>query len=303
MSNILVLGSAGFVGRFLTLRLLQNHTVIGYDRCEPTLFVKYDNYHHICGDFCRELNFFNILCNNHVDIIYHMVSTTVPKATMDHLELEQSDNLFPTLRLLEAAVKANVRQMIFSSSGGTIYGEGIALLHSERDRLNPMCSYGIQKMTIESYIELYHHVYGLGYIIARISNPYGVCQQEGRTQGVIPILIDKLQRQEPIVLFGKTVRDYIYIDDVIDALTAFLGYRGTKHIFNIGTGIGTHLYQLVHKIETIMGCDFVQIWQEPPRTCDVMENVLDISRIGKELSWRPSTSLLRGIEKTVEEMV
>ncbi|MBP3609393.1 MAG: NAD-dependent epimerase/dehydratase family protein [Lachnospiraceae bacterium] len=296
MKNILVLGGCGFIGSFLVKRLQEEHNVLVYDRCEPVYEFKGKS---IIGNFAEEQNFYEILVENQVDLVFHLISTALPTDSTHAIEQEILTNVIPSVRLFEAMVKANVKRLIFSSSGGTVYGESFGQPHKVTDRTAPICSYGIQKNSIENYIALYNRYYGMEFIVARISNPYGVWTQQNRMQGIIPIFIRKLLDDEPITVFGDTKRDYIFIDDVIEAFVCMIEYCGMERVFNVGTGVATSISEIIGIIETEIGKKFSQIEYKDIRKCDVKENVLDASKSKEKLKW----SIKNGIEKGVIEVI
>lgn len=299
MGNILVLGSGGFIGHNLVNALVKQHNVIGYDINEKQH--NYNNYTHLCGNFKEEQNFSGILRDYKIDTIYHLISTSVPNESTDKVIDEIMGNIVPTVRLLESMVECNVKNIVFASSGGTVYGEGNKRAHHEREILEPICSYGVQKASIEMYLNLYRHIHGINCIIARIANPYGILKEQGRTQGIIPIFLNRLYTKEPIALYGDTIRDYIYIDDVISALIKLYDYKGSKNVFNIGSGIPIDLNDLVELLETMTKKKFIGIDKKAIRACDVRHNVLDIKLTKKELEWKPVVSLEQGISQIIRE--
>ncbi|MDN0033678.1 NAD-dependent epimerase/dehydratase family protein [Oscillibacter valericigenes] len=302
MKTILVLGANGFIGSHLVSQLLVSHRVVGYGSRPTSVQPESEQYHYIYGDFLREQNFEQILRTHQITDVYHLISTTTPKIGTAHAERELQENLLPTIRLLEAAVACGIKRIIFPSSGGTVYGEYRGRPHREEDALLPTCSYGVQKMTVEAYLRLYAQLHGLDAIIARIGNPYGCCMQEFRAQGVIPVLIRALKKGRKITLYGDTVRDYVFIGDVTDALVRLLDYTGNQRIFNIASGQGTRLYEVVKLVEAAAGKTFPTVEMEEIRSCDVAESILDISRAEQELGWAPQVSLPWGIELTCQRM-
>lgn len=299
MGSILVLGANGFIGNCLVNELLKEHEVVGYDALASTQFIDHPRYQHIVGDYCTEKHFARILRDYRISVVYHLICTSVPKPGTEHLEEDVVQNMLPTLRLLDALAETGVKRIIFSSSGGTVYGEGsVNRPNAEEDRLKPLCGYGVQKAAIESYLHLYQHMHGLSPIIARIANPYGPNFQRNRTQGIIPILIRKLVEGEGVELYGDTIRDYLYIDDVIRALAGMIDYRGEETVFNVGSGEGIWLHDLIKSIETVVGREFSQITNCEIRSCDVCVNALDTRKIQRELGWSPSVPLSEGIRKT-----
>lgn len=297
MDNILVLGASGFIGHHLIERLMPDHHVIGYSRHAPNTLLSNSNYVHIPGNFVTEQNFYQILREYHIHCIYHCISTTTPKEGTAHIVGEGEDNIIPSLRLLEAASKQDRMKLIFLSSGGTVYGENLGYPSKVGHELHPICTYGIQKKIIEEYIQYYSANTKLDGCIARISNPYGVMEQIKRTQGIIPIFLKCLQDGQGITLFGDTVRDYIHIDDVVDALVAIKEYQGKEKIFNVGSGQGVRLSEVVELMEQVTGKQFPSIVHQLKRTCDVQANILDISTTQSELGWRPSMPLEDGITR------
>lgn len=301
--NILILGSSGFIGSRLAEQLLLNHQVVGYSRHTPAHLLDNTSYTQITGDFVSEQNFGHILSKYQISCIYHCISTTTPHIGTSHILSELQENVLPTLRLLEAAVECGVERVIFLSSGGTVYGEqGMSSEHSESDPLLPICSYGAQKASIEAYLNVYHHVHGLKTMIARVSNPYGLDTRKGRSQGIIPIFLRALYEDSGIILFGNTVRDFIHIDDVTNALVRLKDYTGTGHVFNIGSGTGIHLQQVVELMEQLAQKRFKSIQHLPIRDCDVAVNLLDVEYSCRELQWTPQISLEDGILGLIHQM-
>lgn len=299
MGNVLVLGAGGFIGHNLVKALIKQHHVIGYDLHKQ--LYDFENYTHICGNFTEESDFKDILEKHKIDTIYHLVSTSVPNESTEKVIDEIKCNIISTIRLLDAMVECNVKRIIFTSSGGTVYGEGNKKANQEGEILNPICSYGVQKASIEMYLNLYKHMHDIQPIIARISNPYGVLKEQGRTQGIIPIFLDRLYQGEPITLFGDTIRDYIYIDDVIFALVKMYDYKGKESVINIGSGVSVELKDLVRLLEDITNKKFIEIKKKNIRKCDVAHSVLDITTAKKELNWEPIVSLECGITKIISD--
>lgn len=298
----MVLGASGFIGHHLIARLLENHRVIGYSRRIPVTLLSNKNYTHLTGDFAAETSLDYIFDSNMISSVYHCISTTTPKEGTSHIIAEAEENILATLRLLDTLIKYPKIRLIFLSSGGTVYGEYRGHPWKTTDELHPICTYGIQKKMIEEYIGYYHGAAGLDARIVRMSNPYGVMSQIKRTQGIIPIFLNCLQQKKEITLFGDTVRDYIHIDDVIDALTAVKDYQGQETIFNIGSGEGVSLSQLLNTIEQVTGEKFDSVIQKEIRACDVQTNILDHTQSSIELGWTPHIRLRDGIRRVWNEL-
>jgi UDP-glucose 4-epimerase len=231
-----------------------------------------------------------------------LISSTIPCSGTEHTALEIEENIAPTVKLLEAMKNVGTKRIIFSSSGGTVYGESKGKPHLCTDPVMPICSYGVQKIVIEQYMRLYDLLYDMKCLVVRISNPYGILSLQNRSQGVIPIFLSKLLSKQPIVIYGETIRDYIHISDVVDALIKLGQYEKEKKIFNIGTGVSTSLHELLLMLEKTAKCKFAEIIKQGIRGCDVYENTLDISDTVRELNWHPKIFLEEGIKLTLDEM-
>ena len=206
------------------------------------------------------------------------------------LDLEQ--NLLPTIKFLEAARDLGVKKIIFFSSGGTIYGDAGIYRVSETDQTNPICSYGIQKLAIEKYLYLFKKLYGLNYGILRISNPYGKNQNILKKQGFIQTVISNAMHAEPIEVWGdgSVVRDYLHAQDVAKAASDLIYYDGPHHIFNIGSGHGRSLNEIISIVESIIKKP-LDVKYLSAREFDLPVNVLDISLAKRELNWVPKINL------------
>ncbi len=233
--------------------------------------------------------------------VFHLIATTVPATSNRDPVLDVQTNLVGTLRLLEACVRAKVRQIVFSSSGGTVYGEASSLPIPETHPTQPRSSYGITKLTIEKYLALFSHLHGLDYTVLRIANAYGPRLPLTGEQGVIGAFLARLKEGLPIALWddSSVVRDYIYVDDVARAFRAALGQRSPCHVFNIGTGMGTSLLQLIALMEQTTGLR-AQIEKHSHLTSGVSANVLDPTQAELHLGWKATTPIAKGVAQTWE---
>lgn len=297
MKKCLILGASGFIGKALCRKLHEKYEITAYDRVYSAELENVGNIRQIVGDFALTRDFTDILQG--VDTVIHLISTTLPADSTDGIPEEIMNNIVPTTALLESMVKTGTRQIVFSSSGGTVYGETQNRVNTVSSPLAPICSYGVQKKVIEAYLEFYGIRYGLQYKIARISNPYGIGQDARKPQGVIPIFIRKLLDEEPITIFGDgtEVRDYIYMDDLMVFFEKLLEYEGKEHIFNIATGNVYSLLQIIEKIERMAGKQYTEIIYKERRFCDVKKSLLDAKTTWKLLQYSPKVSLDDGIAR------
>jgi UDP-glucose 4-epimerase len=232
------------------------------------------------------------------DVLLHLVSTTLPKSSNADPVFDVESNLVSTIRLLDLAVKAGMRKVVFASSGGTVYGDTVDTPILETHPTDPVCSYGITKLAIEKYLHLFQILHGLDYTVLRLANPYGERQRLQASQGAVAVFMGKILGGEPIEIWGdgSVVRDYIYVGDVADALLAAIERTGTERVFNIGSGRGHSLNELIDSIEAATGRTAVRTYM-PARNFDVPSNVLSIARAREGLGWAPKVSFDVGLKK------
>ena len=299
--NYVLFGGAGFLGEHLCRRLLrQGNTLLVYGRDTETgrsFAQRYPTIHYIAGDFAMEMDFGAYLQKG--DIVVHLLSTTLP-SNMD-LAWDLRSNVLATIRLLDVCVERGVRAVVFVSSGGTVYGVPSNLPIKESHATDPICSYGIQKLFVEKYLRYYAHSFRLSYRILRLANPYGAGQDPFRGQGVIAAFLARALLERPIEIWGdgSVVRDYLYIDDAMEALEALLRYEGVETVFNIGSGRGTSLQEVVAAIQNAVKKP-IHVEYKEGRKQDVPINVLDVSRAKSELRWKPRVDLYEGILRMKE---
>lgn len=280
----LVLGGNGFLGKNLIDCLLTaGYEVTSFDR---DIGNHSDKVSYVSGDYVAMESFDELVADN--DIVFHLVSTTFPNSSLSY-EQEVLENVIPSIRLCESCAHLNAR-LIFISSGGTVYGKNGLDVHAEESPKHPFCSYAAQKICIENYIEVFGSQKNLDYRIARLSNPYGPYQRTNTGMGVIATFIERSLTTGEIELFGTgdTVRDYIYAIDAVNAFLAIAEYEGDERIFNIGSGEGHTLLDVIDAIENVSGRKF-KINHVPMRKSDIDVSVLDISRFKTTF---PNTELL-----------
>ena len=234
-----------------------------------------------------------------VEVVYHFASTTIPKTSNDDPIYDVRSNLVDTLGFLEACVEAGVRKVVFASSGGTVYGPPQTVPIPEDHPTNPITSYGIVKLAIEKYLGLFHHLHGLDYAALRISNPYGPYQDPAGQQGAASVFLHRLHTGRKITIWGDggVVRDYLYVSDLVNALVLAAGVQTGQKVFNIGSGRGVSLNDLISHITQVTG-EEPAVEYLPGRNLDVPANVLNVSRAREELGWNPQTRLAEGLAAT-----
>lgn len=237
-----------------------------------------------------------------VDTVVHLMGSSTPALGNARAAEDIEADVIPHVRFIDQCVSAGVGRFIFASSGGTVYGPvSDDAPVPESTPTNPICSHGVTKLMVEHFIRLNGHLHGMDYVIARIANPYGPGQVFRNGQGLIPAVLQRYQDGQPIAILGdgSASRDYVYIDDVIEALRAcIVAPDRLELVVNIGTGHATSISEILTTIETVAGIKF-DIEHRPPRASDVHSVALDVSRAKEVLGWRPRTSLRDGIAHTV----
>lgn len=305
MASCLVLGGAGFIGSHLAEALLQaGHRVRIFDR--PHLdrlpaFLQRGEFEVFTGDFLNPRTLSPALEGS--EIVFHLVSTTLPQTSNDNPMYDVESNVMGTLRLLELCRQRGVRKVVFASSGGTVYGVPRSVPIDESHPTDPICSYGIHKLAIEKYLQLNHRLHGLDYCVLRPANLYGPRQRLDIAQGAVAVFLDRALRGKPIQVWGdgSVVRDYLYVGDAAEALLKAAAFEGEPKLFNIGSGAGTSLTQLIKEIEALLG-RAVPVEYSAARSLDVPANVLDASLARRHLGWAPRTSLAEGLRRTHASM-
>lgn len=302
--NILILGAAGFVGTNLSIELSKNDinkiTLADKKREYFSPDVMNDNTEIIESSLDTNMDY-SILENK--DVVYHLVSTNIPTTSNQHISQDIETNVLFSSRLFEACVKYGVKKIAFISSGGTVYGKEAKCPLSEETPTNPISSYGVQKITIEKLLYLYNYMYGLDYRIIRLANPYGPYQRPNGILGAVTTFTYKALKGDEITVYGDgtIVRDFIYIDDAIRGIINIVNGENEHHIFNLGSGYGTSISDVLKAVKNALGYDLNVVYK-PGRLVDVPVNYLDIKRYEKYYGALNPITLEEGIKKTAEFM-
>lgn len=297
---VLVLGGHGFIGSNVVRGLLRaGHAARVLDvRRDPALPLGSEAVEFVEGDFTNRALTEQAL--EGVKAVVHLASVTLPQSGTDDPLYDVSENLLGAIRLMEASVVRGVRRFVFSSSGGTVYGRLRQIPVPEEHPQTPLNSYGIVKLAIEKYLLLFAHLGRLDPVVLRISNPFGPGQFTRGAQGAVAVALGSLARGEPFHLWGDgtVVRDFLFVDDLSRAFLAALDVPpGGPHVFNVGSGVGTSLSDLLAACGRVAGRP-VRVERHPGRPIDVPVSVLDCSRAADVLGWRATTSLETGLEAT-----
>jgi UDP-glucose 4-epimerase len=229
------------------------------------------------------------------EVVVHLAAQADVGTSVDDPVLDAQVNVLGTVHVLEAA-RAHDAQVVFSSTGGALYGE-CERPAREDDERRPLSPYGTSKLAGEAYLGTWNALHGARHVVLRFGNVYGPRQLAKLEGGVVAIFMDRLRAGEGVRIFGdgEQVRDFVYVGDVVAAVLAAFGRDGGT--FNIGTGTPTSVNELFETCRRVAGVDS-EAEYAAPRQGDLLRSVLDVSRAERELGWRPTTSLEEGLRAT-----
>jgi len=232
------------------------------------------------------------------DVVFHLISSTVPADNVTENE-EIRNNVVQTLNLLKICVQEKVRRIVFISSA-SVYGIQHELPISETASTDPISSHGIHKLTIEKYLQLYQYKYGLDCKMMRLSNPYGFGQNVFGRQGFVSILIGKILTGDAITIMGdgSAIRDFIYIDDVINACHLLAGTDVSEVVFNIGSGSGISINDVINHFHNYTKQP-LKINYVGERKNDILASILDIRKAKKILGFKTNIAFDAGLKLTL----
>ena len=299
--SALVTGGAGFIGSHLVDRLVQeNYRVIIVDDLSTGKLKNLNHdatFHHMS---ITQPTFPDVLNRERPDLVFHLAAqSSVPRSVKDPI-LDNEVNVLGTLRLLEASRRAGVEKIIYSSTGGALYGEPEVVPCPDDAPVTPISPYGMSKYMAEQYLEFYSRQYRLNFTTLRYGNVYGPRQDPFGEAGVVAIFISAMLGGKRPRIFGdgNQTRDFVCVDDIVDANIAAI-HRGHRKALNIGTGQLTSVNQLIEMLKQIIGFRW-DAEHGPARAGDVYRISLDSSRAEAELAWTPKTDLAEGLARTVK---
>lgn len=299
---IAVFGANGFIGRHTVAQLVKaGHQVRAISRRFSSDFRDiFPSVDIVEADLKNPLAVLSSLQD--VEMVVQLVSTSSPALMNEHLTVDILENVIPHIDFLRVCTTLPIRRIVFLSSGGAVYGPSVSTPTTESAPTNPISSHGLTKLMVEKYIQMHSEIDGLEYAILRVANPFGPGQIYQKGQGLIPAILDRWHRREPIRILGtgETRRDFVYIADVANAIEAALMLpAGVSTIVNIGSGEDRSVNQVVSDIEEATGHHFKKEFVAE-RSTDVKFNCLDISKAKRVLGWSPKVPFLEGIRMTVE---
>jgi UDP-glucose 4-epimerase len=309
----LVTGAAGFIGSNLVDRLLADgHDVVGVDDLSHGKLSNLDDarraggqggaarYSFVKADI-TDAGFGDVVASSDPEVLFHLAAQIDVRVSVREPLEDARLNVLGTINVLEASRAAGVRKVVFTSSGGSIYGEPDHLPVSERVGVDPHSQYAASKVCGEIYLGTYRHLYGLQSTALAFSNVYGPRQDPHGEAGVVAIFCSALLDggQGKIFGDGTAVRDYVYVDDVVDAFVRAAGDAGNGRRFNIGTSVGTSVRELHTAIARAAGMPDDPIFADA-RLGELQAITLDVSSARHGIGWEPFTALDEGVTRTLD---
>jgi UDP-glucose 4-epimerase len=288
---------AGFIGKSLIRKLLAKGVEVSVlDR-------------NICPDeFSATVKWISGNCHDGdsldqalqgVSVAYHLISSTVPGDQHVDVAMELNENVVGTFHFLNACLRCGVKRIVFASSA-SVYGIQSDLPIKESATTNPISAHGIHKLTVEKFLLLGRHLHGIEVQLLRIGNPYGPEQSLMGRQGFIAIAIGDICRGVPVAMRGegKAIRDFIFIDDLAEAMALAGFLDNLPPVINIGTGIGSSLREVLDMMEQIIGRS-VETISSDSRVVDIPASVMDIGLAKSRMNFMPVIGLRSGVSMTL----
>ncbi len=295
MKYTCIIGGNGFIGKYLASLLSaegKKVKIIGrkpVPEQDPALIYNYiDQLDNLPKNYFDD-----------VENVVHAAYIGTPKSSYDDPVADINQNLLFSVRLFERLLESDIKKIIFISSGGTVYGQQLTDIITEDHPTHPISPYGITKLCIEKYAQLFHISKKLPIVIVRPSNAYGSGQDANTGQGFITAVLDAIENNHGIEVYGKTgtIRDYIHVSDVAKGISACLQYGIAGEEYNIGTGIGISNLDIVNKLTGLYNYKNLKINILPERPFDVKKNILNFKKLQKISGWYPEYDIDLGLKE------
>lgn len=300
--KIVLTGASGFIGGTILARLLRGgdrSQVICLSSSDPGQEKLLARWPQIKVFPLREISSPQVLgAIEGAHAFIHCGWSTVPRTADADPEKDLLENVYNGLPLIENAIRARIDRFVFLSSGGTVYGTSGDVPFNEDQPTKPVSAYGISKLTFEHYLRSYSGKSEMRAIILRPGNIYGRVNDPLRPQGVIEHWMQHIIRDQPLHIWGSTgtIRDYVHVDDLVRVVFAALEYQGQHDTFNVGSGAGTSLQQLLDLLTELSGRE-LQLIQNASSDAKASANILKADRMRHELGVSPKIDLREGLSQ------
>lgn len=299
--KILVTGGAGFIGSHVADGLIaMGHEVVVLDNLSTGTPDNVNPRARLVEMDITDPRIAEFLVEERFDVVDHHAAQVSVNVSVDAPIHDATVNILGSINLLQASVASEVKKFIYISSGGAMYGEPEQLPVAEDYPPMPLSPYGASKHSVEHYLYLYHHIYGLRFTSLRYPNIYGPRQDPKGEAGVIAIFTGQMLRNQPVTIngTGEQLRDYLYVGDCVTAnLLALEG--GDGGMYNLGWGMGISVNELFDKLSTFTGYTREPI-HGPAKPGETFRIFLDADKAREELGWSPTVGLADGLQRTVE---
>lgn len=300
MEKNLVVGGSGFLG-LNWLAYLQQHgadtevVVFAREKPEGITFPSFVTF--VEGDYADVQALDDLFRIHHFDRVFHFASSIIPAISSENIRQDIESNLLPTIGLMEMMKKHQVSKLLYLSTGGAVYGNVTEEKVKEDYPCKPISSYGIIKLAVEHYIELYAKLYQIDYLILRLSNPFGELHRSPK-QGVINIAVRKALRGEVMTVWGdgSQAKDYIYAADIGRAIDGLIKAEVKNETINVGSGESLSLNEIIKRIQAKLPT--FQVEYKDAKLTDVQQICLDTSKLSSQIHWE-ITSFDQALEATI----
>jgi UDP-glucose 4-epimerase len=299
--KVLVTGGAGFIGSHLVDRLVQEgNQVVVIDNLSTGKRKQVNKKAQLYKMDIRSKRIERVFRKERPLIVVHLAAQMNVRLSTEDPVFDAEVNILGTLNLLEHAVKHGVRKVSFASSGGAVYGEQEVFPAAESHRTDPLSPYGISKLAGEKYLAYYTNTTGLRHVVLRFGNVYGPRQEPEGEAGVVAIFSKlMLEGGQPIINgTGKQTRDFVYVDDVVEAIMVTLG-EDIQGTFNVGTGQEATVNECYEIIKELTNSSCKDLYGAAKKG-EQFRSVLDVMKLREKFDWDPQVSFPEGLKMTVE---